>query len=135
MKVKTVGRIYSAAEVGIFSFFDAMTYKALSHDYESSRTVFESDMPLGYKALAAVPLVFDGLLMAAATLGVVEGVVDFCKGTHHYLGMKTWKALTRNPERKEELQKDIDYQFEVMDKDIRHYNYSRPKIKDASDST
>ncbi len=39
----------------------------------------------------------------------IDGLVDTLKGTHHYLGLHIWKRLTRNPEWKIKLQKEIDF--------------------------
>lgn len=43
------------------------------------------------------------------TFLVVDGAVDAIKGTHRYLELTIWKRLSRNPERKLRLQRDMDW--------------------------
>lgn len=45
-----------------------------------------------------------------------DAVFDVIRGTHHYLGLRTWQRLSRIDERKEEIQRDIDWLMSIREK-------------------
>lgn len=55
------------------------------------------------------------LAISAITFMASDGVVDLVKGTHHFLGLKTWR-LFQNKEGKEKIDEAIKDEMRVRDK-------------------
>lgn len=66
-------------------------------------------------------------IITGTAFGTADGLVDFIIGMHHYLGVKTWQALTRSTEKKIKIQKEIDYY-----KSLRDLPYGSSKIDNSS---
>lgn len=94
---KTRCRIFAAAlEIPIASYLGVIS--ALNIENES-------------KARSALSV----LAVAAMSFLVSDGAVDLIKGTHHYLGLKTWRVF-QNKAGKEKIDKAIQDEIFARDK-------------------
>ena len=103
MKYKYQARIFGVFQTLVFS---AVTYQSAYY------TIF-SDGPI-YTRLGAG--VFTGLV----SLGVIEGIVDVVKGTHHYFGLQLWKQYAKirgNHKSVESLDAKIENMLEYREKE------------------
>lgn len=115
MKLKTMGRVVGAVDTAVWSYAAYLDYKALSlchADYNMLREFCSGDYPLEYKVSISI-LIGAGASLAtlftpAIAMAITDGLVDVVKGTHHYFGCKVWQKLTRNQERKEKIQRELE---------------------------
>ena len=126
MKIKTLGRVSGAVTASAFTVCGYFLYKTLPNiDYNQLINIISSDNPLEYKLLSGLA---SGLAIGASALslaltplialGIVDGLTDVVKGTHHYFGCRVWQKLTRNPETKKRIQSELEEQLIKIQKDI-----------------
>ncbi len=53
-----------------------------------------------------------------ATLGLIDGLVNIAKGTHHYFGIKLLKQLEIDGEKRQQIQSELEEQLERREKII-----------------
>jgi hypothetical protein len=120
MKKKVAGRIGGAFDAGVsYLIGKEFCYDTLaSIDYGQLHDVLLGDYPIGLKIAAASVPVVSGVGMAAFTLFGIDGLVDIYKGTHHYFGMSTLKALARDPVNKAKIEKEMQEQLKIIEEPL-----------------
>jgi hypothetical protein len=113
MGLKTLCRIGGVFDAAVWSYVGYKDYKVLSQlDYNKVGQFFMSDYPLEYKIGAGIIVGTEIVFVPIIALGIADGLVDIVKGYHHYLGMQVWRKITRNPKRREQLDKALEQRFE-----------------------
>jgi hypothetical protein len=106
MKYKWQARAFGAFQTVIFSaLYSPFLYFAISSEDTTHRIL--AGLVAGFSTLPA-------------GLGVIDGVTDIVKGTHHYFGLKLYKQLakmTGHIETAEKIQSAIDFYLECREKD------------------
>lgn len=107
-------RIGGFAHATLFGTATYLFYNYLSKiDYQKINDYFLGDTPIEQKIIEGVGLTsvaaFEGLMV----FYTIDGLVDTILGTQHLLAMKTAKILSRNPERKQDLEVKIQNQLEM----------------------
>lgn len=118
MKLKTMCRAFGICQAGIFSgglyFLSDLLIKYSGH----SKEFLLGDYPIEQKMYIGAYMSGAALIAPLTSLAIVDGLTDVVKGTHHYFGCKVLQKLTRNKEKKEKIQSELEQQLKVTKKDL-----------------
>ena len=119
MKLKTLGRIGGATVATAFGFLDYCAYEILSSvDSSGLNNFLSEDYSVEQKILTGAYLLAVGMVIPISKLGIIDGITDVVKGTHHYFGCKLWKHLTKNEQTKKEIDSVLEKQLKLIEKQI-----------------
>lgn len=116
MRAKTFCRLFGSFESGFSATLFGAGYKVFS-DIQFKQ-YFESESPLSHKiALGAYGSIL-ALSTSSMALTFTDGIVDMCKGTHHYFMASLIKNFSRNEETKRNMSNYLEKTVSLADREL-----------------